>query len=206
MAPKGRELGIARITLQLEKLLYPIRELARDREGEHAFQARIKDFAPALKRLVVSAASLNLVMRLQGSVVYFFQPIFKDEEFDPRRMECLNLREMQESCPLQDINDKDEIIKANDPDGDPSNVALVRIICAYGCVAYRQGGGELGKRLLREEEGVPNPMLPPELQGTHLLHKPRDRKITAEDGFRTKTLAKVSYQSAPQTGNRADLQ
>lgn len=142
---------------------------------------------------MVDASNVNWWIRHSGDTVYYFQPVFKDEDFDPHYMTCLNLRAMQDNCPYPMEDENGDEVEAKDSRGDPTDAALVRIVCSYGCVAYRQGGGDLGKQLLEAEKDQIDLSVPPELQEEMAKNKNQfyGRTITHVDGFRSKTIAKV---------------
>lgn len=193
---EGCQIGITRLTIQLEKLLHPIREL------HHNVNLQCGNYGKSLQAIVAEAVYINQIIRMNGNVVYFFQPVFKDEEFDPSRMECQNLRAIQATCPMETLDDNNQVIPGDNPHGDPTDIALVRIVCSNGCVAWRKGGGSYGERLLAEEAETPDHSLPPELQGVRPRNEFYGRVITNDDGLRTKVVAKVRRSNSSRTSNR----
>ena len=193
-----------RLALQLHAILRPIRLLnpnspptTNHRRGERGdktndYNDRIIN---SLLTIVTKAARLNHHIRTQGNVIYHFTPIFSDEEFDPERMTCANLRPVQRSCPLIIVDDDG---RNHDPKtGDPTDIALVRVACFHGLTAYRKGGGETAERLLREEgywrhfrqdgRGLP---------GEQRRRRLKAKKVgwadpVPEDGIRSRVLAKA---------------
>lgn len=192
----GCQIGITRLTIQLEKLLHPIREL------HHNIDLQCGNYTKGLQAIVAEAVYINQMIRMNGNVVYFFQPVFKDEEFDPFRMECQNLRAIQSTCPMEILDDDNQVIPGVDPHGDPTDIALVRIVCSNGCVAWRKGGGSYGERLLADEAETPDHSLPPELQGVRPRNEFYGRVITKDDGLRTKVVAKVRGFNLSRTSRR----
>lgn len=183
-----------RITMQIERLLRPIRELDYKLISTGKPTQEQIPYATDLGRITRAAVAANTVLRENGNVVYYFQPVFKDEEFEPERMECQNLLETRAKCPYPGVDTKGKEVPANDPRGDPTDQCLVRIVCSYGCVAHRKGGGDLGKQMLEDEEDQPDLSLPPEARPKKGAKEFYGRVITHEDGFRTKTVARVRYR------------
>lgn len=189
---ESRHKAISRLTLQLERLLRPIRDLDYKRQEPDEPERDPAAYTEALSNIVGIAGILNAMIRANGDAVYHFQPVFKDMEFDPSTMHCKNLKEMQNSSPLgRDVDDEGNQIGANDPRGDPRDRALVRVVCSLGCSVFRPSGGDLARQILKDEEGRPDYSVAPELRSTTRGNEYKGRIITAEDGFRTKKLAKV---------------
>lgn len=173
-----------RIALQLEWMLQPLLQLnplpiLPDRETV------LSTFAAGLLPAVKGAAVLNGFIRQYGAAVYFFQPAFKDDEFDPDEMECLNLPEMQHTCPYPD-GDK----PAANPNGDKMHKSLVRVVGSDGLVAYRKGGGVAADVFLKAEEAAKQTEA---AAAKRPLRRPMpdERVYTAEDGVRTRILSKA---------------
>lgn len=173
------------MTLQLRSLLQPIRDL-------NSKPTCTKGYTQKLYVIVDDATALNFAIRSTRDVIYHFPPVFKDEEFEPKRMHCENLPDMQRECPLENFDTDGKKIPAPEPRGDPTDVALVRVVCSLGCVAYRKGGGDLAKELLAKEETEVDHSIPPELRSRNAKRKFYGREITEEDGVRSRTLSKVS--------------
>lgn len=127
---------------------------------------------------------MSIDIRRQGDVVYYFQPMFKNEEFDVQRMTCANLRPTQVAAPRVEVprtyeDEDDDEVGGWDEEGNdavrgegrgedemdetaggeaggeaytPLPIAKVRVICSLPLVAYRQGGGRLAERMLRNEQ------------------------------------------------------
>lgn len=180
--------AIVRITLQLQALLLPLWD-----RGPGAAHAK-----PDLKKLadiVETAASLSRSLRRVHDVVYYWPPTFKDEEFDPSGMECLNLSQMISESPYdrKEINGFERAVlrKGHEHEGE----AIVRVVCFPSLVAYRQGGGDLAQKQLEDEENdrrerEGREKLPPDVK----LHRKRlasqERSLTGDEGFRTRVISK----------------
>jgi len=183
-----------RLTAQLTKLLAPIKALDYLHVDDTNPAAHDPAYAAKLMHLVGLAQRLNHAIRKQGDVVYYFEPVYKDEEFEPSSMKCHNLPSMQTDCPLWVLGADGRERLPNDPLGDETDRALVRVVCSPGCVAYRKGGGDLGKRLLHEDATRPDYSVPPELRkkgGGSTKNVVFGRVLTDKDGFRSKRVARV---------------
>ena len=128
-------------------------------------------------------------MRLANDVVYYWPPTCKDEEFEPVRMECWNLKWMLDTSPYRKTDNyghaRPRLVEGNEDRCE----AIVRVVCFPGLVAYRKGGGELGKRLLAEE-GVSrkNANTPRDVQ---IAQARTGQSITHASGFRTRVVSKA---------------
>jgi len=183
-----------RLTVQLTTLLAPIKALDYLHVDDTNPDAHDPAYTAQLMHLVGLAQQLNHAIRRNGDVVYYFEPVYKDEEFEPSSMKCHNLASMQAECPLWVLGADGGERLPNDPLGDETDVALVRVVCSPGCVAYRKGGGDLGKRLLREDATRPDYSVPPELRkkgGGSAKNVVFGRVLTEKDGFRSKRIARV---------------
>jgi len=142
-----------------------------------------------LGTIVNQAAELSRFIRLQGDVIYYWPPTFKDEEFDPERMECLNLSATVRESPYQKkITNGREHVKLQ-PGSEDRREAIVRIVCFPELVAYRQGGGDLAARML-EEEKLETDDLPPDVRAQKRRKKEGPFRLTGEEGIRTRTICK----------------
>jgi hypothetical protein len=114
------------------------------------------------------------------------------EEFDPERMECMNITSMMQNSPYE--------IKKQ-PNGQPdrsvlrgpteNKEAIVRITAFPCVVAHRQGGGQLAKRLLDEEEREEKKSgihLPPDVKQSRDIS--RGPPLNGTEGFRTRVICK----------------
>ncbi|KAL1304529.1 hypothetical protein AAFC00_003512 [Neodothiora populina] len=191
----GAIVGTARLTAQLETILNPIRDL-----DDTVRIARIDAaYIEGLRSILLHAVRINNYMRKLDDVLYYFQPIFKDEEFDPNEMECENLRDMQLDCPLDDPTEAavaaamgKQPRRTKKIRGDPTDRVLVRVICSPGCIAYRKGGGDLAKYILQQERLHQDQFLPPELRSRFAREKVYGRVITEEDGLRSRRLTRAT--------------
>lgn len=170
--------AVAPKVLQLEKMLLP---LWAQGGTEPSWTAKNKRHE--LAEIVMAAAGLNQRMRLDGETVYSWPPTFKDEEFEPERMESFNLAEMITQSPYKrkEINGSERAIL---PKGsEHKSEAIVRVVCFPGLVAYAQGGGDVAKReLAGEDDHATRPK-------TNKRHRAEDEP-SGDDGFRTKVLSK----------------
>lgn len=178
--------SIVRLTIQLKTMLQPIRDLSIKPKCSNADSA----YTRKLELIIQQAADLNYEMRITAGVVYFQRPLVKDMEFDVKEMTCENLPDMRKDCPLPIYDEHGGWREANDPRGDPSDKALVRIAISWGCDAYRKGGGDYADIILADEAWRKAHSLPPELRGKDLKNK--ERVITRDDGVRMRMLTKVS--------------
>ena len=134
------------------------------------------------------AIRLSRTMRLHGEVIYYWPPTFKDEEFEPSRMEVLNLESMIKHSPYKKVKDsKGRDTAVLDRDQASKSEAIVRVVCFPGLVAYRQGGGDLGQEQLDAEQSRPD-HAPPDVRQRRRMAG--DNEKTVDDGFRTKTICK----------------
>lgn len=144
-----------------------------------------------MHQIVTIAAHLARAMRCLPDVVYYFPPTFKDEEFDPERMECLNLAAMISHSPYKRKVQKGGYVTA-ELDGDKeSSEAIVQIVAFPGLVAYRQGGGELAKSQLADErrcDGSDN--APPDVRHSRRMARDSPWSLTGDEGFRSRILCK----------------
>ena len=79
--------------------LYPFFHLS-DRMNVVLGQSKVPEevFEP-LQKIVIQAGILSLQMRIDPHTVYYFEPVFKEDNFDSKRMECFNFRQMQQQHP-----------------------------------------------------------------------------------------------------------
>ena len=145
-----------------------------------------------LNRIVSLASSVSRAMCREPDVVYYWQPTFKDEEFEPGRMECYNLKEMISTSPYdrKTINGIDRAILRKDH-GDRSE-AIVRIVCFPGLVAYRQHGGALAQKELGEEaeRRGDHEAVPPDVRAQRKRLAAHEDTLTGDEGFRTRIVGK----------------
>ncbi|KAK4542794.1 hypothetical protein LTR36_006170 [Oleoguttula mirabilis] len=177
----------AKVVVQLEKLLGPLAATVGG-NGRTPMPLDVR----SLNTIVSMAADLSRSMRLMSNVVYYWPPTFKDEEFEPARMESNNLRYMIEESPYEKKDMHGRVRAVLLPDHADRSEAIVRVVCFPGLVAYRQGGGELGKRLLHAEGLRQRNALepPPDVQEVN-ARSARHDGITEDSGFRTKVICKA---------------
>ena len=177
--------AVARITLQLERLLSPLWEL-----GSTATAWRLTGKRGQLAGIVDLAAAVSHSIRKDGSSVYYWAPTFKDEEFEPARMECFNLYDMVQASPYdkKTENGVDQAVLQNGHEHESE--AIVRIVCFPGLVAYQQGGGDFGRRELAQEEQHDR-NIPKDVQRHRERVENRGKgTLTGDEGFRTRTILK----------------
>lgn len=156
-----------------------------------------------LLEIVADAGRLSREIRMCADVIYHWSPTFKDgmhvhviskrsltdmesEEFDPERMECLNTTSMIKNNPYE-IKEKRSVLKG----ATEKSEAIVRITAFPGVVAHRQGGGQLAKRLLDEEEREERKSgihLPPDVKQSRDIS--RGPPLNGTEGFRTRVICK----------------
>lgn len=184
--PANHQTATVHLALQLNVLLGALFRSEKDIENPSHFTH--------LLSIVELATDLHLDMRRQPDVVYYPQPIFKDEEFDPSRMSCANLRPTQEDCPLINYDENGHEIPSGNPKGDSSDIALVRVVLFQGLVAYRKGGGALAEEMLERERWARHvvPLVKDQRweDGRKAAAKRPVRDVGVGDGFRSKVLAK----------------
>lgn len=161
------------VTIQLTSMLGAFCE-------EHA------ELGDGLYSIVHHAGQLSRMMRMASDIVYYWPPTFKDEEYEPSRMEAQNLKEMIEGSPYdkETINGRDRAkLKAG---RENQSEAIVRVVCFPGLAAYRQFGGELAKKEIAEEKrGIP---VPADVQA----HRRRagEQPLTVDQGLRSRVVRK----------------
>ncbi|KAF2770242.1 hypothetical protein EJ03DRAFT_335668 [Teratosphaeria nubilosa] len=183
--------AIVKITLQLEDLLMPLfnmRALADKRFTTHHILP--ESHRKLLLSIVEQAALLSRFIRQIDDVVYYWPPTFKDEEFDPARMDCLNLEDMIRTSPYTKDTTLQGYERAKLNEGEESrSEAIVRVVAFPGIVAYRQGGGALAEKTLETERHSWRHD-PPDVQ-TQKARSFRQEGTTVDSGFRTKLIAKA---------------
>lgn len=171
---------VSLMTARLEKLLAPFLNVKSKKLPANMHSN--------LTAIVQKAADLSRLMRLAPDVIYYWSSTFKDEEFDPMRMECYNLEHMIHNSPYERkvIQGIERPIprESSKPD---EREAIVKIVCFPGLVAYRKYGGELAKKEIERETARPD-------------HRPADvrnaaRRVGEDDkntskGYRSRTICK----------------
>lgn len=145
-----------------------------------------------LHSTVVSAGDLAQAMRQSRDTIYYWPATFKDEEFEPSHMECINVGEMIRDSPYdkQTSGGRDlPILRAGT---DHRKQAIVRVVCFPGLEVYRQGGGELAKQQLKAEKNAPNEdNAPPDvMRMRRRVTNKYGQEYTGKEGFRTRVLCK----------------
>jgi hypothetical protein len=127
--------------------------------------------------------------------VYYWPPTFKDEEFEPGRMECFNLKAMISESPYdkKTVNGFERAVlrDGHEHEGD----AIVRVVAFPGLVAYRQHGGALAQQELEDEENQKRKRdgrekLPPDVQRHRRMLASQEKSLTGDEGFRTRVISK----------------
>lgn len=166
-----RKQATLKTALQIWLLLEPLSRLdsrSKDVRSENELQQD-------LITIVATAARLATLMRKSGkTVLYQFGNVFKEEPFEPKTMNLLNL----------------ERLKAEYEESKEAGHIVIRMVCGDPVWAFRKGGGVMAERILEREEKEQDMSVAPELR-----HMPRNqyrgRLITAQDGYRAKFLAKA---------------
>lgn len=146
----------------------------------------------ALTDIVYHAGATARLMRSTRDTIFYFPPTLKDEEFEPARMECLNLQAMIRSSPYdkQEVQGRDRAVLRKGQDA--QSQAIVRVVCFPGIQAYRQGGGDLAKKQLAAERNgtSDDDNAPPDVRAARRITKRNGEAYTVSDGVRTRILAK----------------
>jgi len=175
--------------MQLATLLDPLMGFSRKRDNKVP-QLNLET-PQSLAPIVRYAAELSRLMRQMDGVVYYWPPTFKDEEFEPGRMECRNLSYMLDKCPYKKKTVHGRVRPILQPNGESCSEAIVRVVCFPGLVAYRSGGGDAADDLLKEEShrrsnsGAPKDVI--QSQARQAVHE----NTTKHSGFRTKVICKA---------------
>lgn len=178
------------MTIALENLILPLWELGQ----KNLTSWRANGMHHRLFKIVAAASEASRTMRRARDVVYYWPPTLKDEEFEPARMECINLNEMIRESPYdrQTVRGRERSIlrKGRDSQGQ----AIVRVVCFPGVQAFRQGGGELAKRQLANEsigKDIDDANAPPDVLDVRRKIKDRyGEEYTGNEGFRTRVISK----------------
>jgi hypothetical protein len=112
------------------------------------------------------------------------------EEFDPERMECINIADMISNSPYEK-----KIIRGHETsvikEGAANSEAIVKVVAFPGLVVHRQGGGALAKRLLQKETSDSQHIdAPPDVLRARRMGMRDDDNLTGDEGFRTRVLCK----------------
>ncbi|KAI5367752.1 hypothetical protein Slin15195_G028850 [Septoria linicola] len=137
-----------------------------------------------LREIIKFAARLARMIRLAPDVVYYWPPTFKDEEFEPARMEAINLEYMIQTSPYDKVtNSHGERAVLREGKKSEESEAIVRIVAFPGIVAYRQYGGILADNEIHHES-VLNRGYPEDVRERF------GEPTTAKKGFRSRLISK----------------
>nr|OQO25862.1 hypothetical protein B0A51_07948 [Rachicladosporium sp. CCFEE 5018] len=188
--------NVAKVSAQMAshlRFLYDLNvHVAKDPKKTYYWE----DLERELYDIVTFAAKLSQEMRCVDDVVYYWSPTFKDEEFEPARMECYNLADMITKSPYRKkkVDGRDTAV-LHEPD--KGHEAIVRIVLSLGLIAYRKGGGDLAEILLKNERTQADgeaKRLPPDVRHARSLSRDSPHKLTGEEGFRTRLICKSAVQ------------
>jgi hypothetical protein len=105
----------------------------------------------ALHSIVTQAGLLSLIMRADPHTVYYFEPVFKEDTFTAKRMECFNFQQMQQRnmrTPDTEarLSTREKARRALIPKAElersRNDEPLTQITIMHGITAYRLGGWE----------------------------------------------------------------
>lgn len=114
----------------------------------------------ALHTIVTRAGLLSITMRLDPQTVYHFSPVFKEDTFTSKRMECFNKTTMEQQNPRTPGDDPrlsaaEKARRAGLSDAEKKRARndepLTQIIIMDGVTAYRLGGWEKGSSTLEDQ-------------------------------------------------------
>jgi hypothetical protein len=112
------------------------------------------------------------------------------EEFDPERMECINIADMISNSPYEKKvvgGHESSVLK----EGEANSEAIVKVVAFPGLVVHRQGGGALARRLLQAETRDSQHFdAPPDVLRARRMGARDDDNLTGDEGFRTRVLCK----------------
>ncbi|KXT15697.1 hypothetical protein AC579_116 [Pseudocercospora musae] len=144
-----------------------------------------------LNKIVRKAANVSRTMRQQEDVVYYWPPTFKDEEFEPGRMECYNLNDMISHSPYDKKKIQGSFERATLREGEEHrSEAIVRVVCFPGLVAYRQYGGDLAIEEIKADDRE-NSYAPEDVRRSRMRY---GEKLDANNGFRSRAICKSLVQ------------
>ncbi|KJX98872.1 hypothetical protein TI39_contig385g00021 [Zymoseptoria brevis] len=177
---KNFRFAVVQTTLALSKMLWPFWAIECSKSLRNIIFLRLEE-------IVQTAGKLGRAMRSSPNVIYYWPPVFKDEEYEPSRMECLNLVHMIKSSPYKRETVKGMIRPILKKGMENKSEAIVRVVCFHGIVAYRQGGGKLAKReLAKDKEGDSH--MPADVRRAR--ERVGDGPLTGNEGIRSKTICK----------------
>lgn len=197
-----QEQNVENTASQLWAMLEPFWAVGKFTLRPEGYSGRVRDMYQRqavkafdrLKEIVQNAADVNLHIRHATDVVYYWPPTFKDEEFEPARMEALNLSDMIRTSPYEKVAGTKGGMRAKlGKDQQARSEAIVRIVCFPGLVAYRQFGGDLAKKELEAEEDRRRAIRPRETVDGIKAGKQRlspGQSDPAKTGFRSRVICK----------------
>ncbi|KXT05222.1 hypothetical protein AC578_8417 [Pseudocercospora eumusae] len=176
------EFAINKLNLQLSAMLAPF----WNEEGRIPATQHWK-----LNKIVRKCANVSRTIRQQEDVVYYWPPTFKDEEFEPARMECYNLDDMISHSPYDKKKMQGNFERAILREGEEHRgEAIVRVVCFPGLVAYRQYGGDVAVSEIKADERE-NSHAPEDVQRARMRY---GEKLDANNGFRSRVICKSLVQ------------
>ena len=95
-----------------------------------------------LTKIVTSAALLSLIMASDPHTVYHFVPIFKEDDFDQRKCEAFNRKQMEATHPRNSATVWPPGTTEAERKRAQGDDALNQILLMSGITAYRKGGWE----------------------------------------------------------------
>ncbi|KAL5113733.1 hypothetical protein ACEQ8H_008375 [Pleosporales sp. CAS-2024a] len=113
----------------------------------------------AIHTMVTHAGLLSLAMRLDPHTVYHLEPVFKEDRFSSKRMECINQREMEQTNPhtaddTKGLSKQEKRRRATLSDGERKRAKhdepLTQMTILHGVTAYRLGGWEASNSRIQE--------------------------------------------------------
>jgi hypothetical protein len=194
----------ASVSRALRKLLTPLLCMS----DSTRFPKEPKDLWHELFEIVNDAGQFSRQIRMCSTVIYHRPPTFKDgmyvhvtwkrsnpnmesEEFDPERMECLNVTSMINNSPYELKKQPNDETRSVLKGATEKSEAIVRVTAFPGLVAHRKGGGHLAKKLLAEEkikDQASEANLPPDVRRAHKLSA--GEPVHEAHGFRTRVICK----------------
>ncbi|GAB7366585.1 hypothetical protein MBLNU230_g8571t1 [Neophaeotheca triangularis] len=140
-----------------------------------------------LADLVNKSFNLARHLRLQPHSLYHWTSVFKDEEFDPSRMEVLNLEATMKTSPYETtkINGINRaVLKKGQEHRDE---AIVRVVCLPALSVYRRYGGALSAHELATElERTASH--PPDVLASYSRDRSSAHNLTGDEGYRSRPL------------------
>jgi hypothetical protein len=107
-----------------------------------------------LYKIVAQAGILSLIMRADPHTVYYFAPVFKEDDFKRKYMECFNEREMVANNPKERTH-FDRTWTIAEKKRSLGDLPLNQITIMKGITTYRRGGWETGRSTPQKPEYAP---------------------------------------------------